>query len=641
MIARLVLALLLLSSPAFAGRNGVYVGQQVNLGQFGVCNNTPGNDGPIFAAFNTWALANQGTDRVTLTIPSGAVCNFSDGISSQASKWTNGIKDLLVLAYGATLTNANSTTAFFFPGNSLAIFNDNAHSARLETANAGASCVNLITAALASLWSSGDWALITGLDIQGFGYPMNAHYFEYPQVSSVDAAHKCDGTTSGASIHFVAALKSTYESTWPVYNSGSVSSLDQGGPATLYAISQNWNQRVEHRGEIIDQSQVESNADAKTVIYRDVTFTGGICAIPSVNREWAAINSSFPNCVMEVDKMIGTLSLYNVTIRKLWFQSSSTDLAQVVNSNITLDFLGTPKKADIWNSTLTSFEPGATCCGRSDETVCNNCTITALGLGGYVDNGTGTGANNVYTMSGGTITSPNSHSNVFWAVPGTNIVWNGHDETDGLAVVGDITQDPTNTHITTNCVGVATQCGTGGNFPTIPTGAGGAINIRPHPAPKFTCNNCSGDSQVTNLTSHPGLPLFAYSNVTYTQSWPVSSTNSVRSWGKVNTFNYTVAGPYGGAGTLSFFPFFQFGFSTVQPNGSNFSYTPQVDMKTAGERTVTPSGVTGGGGADANLSVPSAVWVTGQTIPNISGNVGWAGSINIELTTDQGVINPP
>ena len=241
-------------------------------------------------------------------------------------------------------------------------------------------------------------------------------------------------------------------------------------------------------------------------------------------------------------------------------------------------------------------------------------------------------------MSNGIITIPNTNGAVRWAVPGTNLIWQGRGESELLIHVIDVTQDATNTYVQTDCVGANTACGIAGGFPNVPL-AGTALIVRAHPAPKFTCSNCSGSTDAVSLSQAPaGAPLYSYSKVTYDQSWPVSSTGSFSAWGRVKTLNFTVTGPYSGAGALSFFPMYQFGYGTVQGDGTFFFYSPQVDLKTASTRTVTPTSVTGSGGTDANLSIPSAVWLTGQTEPNISANVGWNGTITIEVITDQGVI---
>ena len=243
-----------------------------------------------------------------------------------------GIQNLLVLGYGATLSNNNSKTVWFQLGGH-GQYNDKLHSARLATVAAGSSCVTLLTPSQTALYGVGNYALITGFDLQGtwqghgYGYPSNPHYFEYVLVSSINAAL--------GQICFRAPLKNTYKSTWPLYDPGGPYGVDEGGPATLYALHSTWNVQVEYRGLTIDQTQVQTYANARSVTYRDVTFTGSACAVPTQNLIWQAINVSMSGCSMEIDKLIGTVIMTGVTIYEIDFQSSSTDLFQMTGSTVT------------------------------------------------------------------------------------------------------------------------------------------------------------------------------------------------------------------------------------------------------------------------------------------------------------------
>src|SRR5262249_39722203 len=84
-------------SPTFVAKNIVT--------DFGAACNGVTDDASAFVAFNSWARTQ--TLQVHLTIPSGSVCTFLTG---QAFWWAAGIKNLLVIGYGATLTNNNQPT---------------------------------------------------------------------------------------------------------------------------------------------------------------------------------------------------------------------------------------------------------------------------------------------------------------------------------------------------------------------------------------------------------------------------------------------------------------------------------------------------------------------------------------------------
>ena len=173
--------------------------------------------------------------------------------------------------------------------------------------------------------------MLGGLDTQGlwkapYGFPPNQTFFEWRQVTAVD-------TATGV-ITLDRPLSNTYLSTWPNYNQGSNFEADNGGPATIWAVDDTWNSTVEYRGLTINQ-EGQTYSPARHVTYRGVTFGGGHGGIPTQNETWSAINTSFANVNMEIDKLIGTMTMDGVTIKQIVFQSSSTDLFVMKNSTVT------------------------------------------------------------------------------------------------------------------------------------------------------------------------------------------------------------------------------------------------------------------------------------------------------------------
>src|SRR5262249_54508550 len=148
---------------------------------------------------------------------------------------------------------------------------------------------------------------------------------------------------------------------WPNYNSNG---LDQGGPATLYALDPSWDTTVEYQGLTISRPNAQTYANGRSITYRDVTFTGQLCGVPTQNLVWQAINTNMPDCGMEADKLVGTVVLDGVTIRQINFQSSSIDLLSMNNTVVSAALNGTPKKAVITSSTMNTFKPGAFYYGR-------------------------------------------------------------------------------------------------------------------------------------------------------------------------------------------------------------------------------------------------------------------------------------
>lgn len=649
---------------------------------------------PAFAAFNQWAVTQ--TAMVQLTIPSGSVCAFT----GKAGKWwAKGIKNLLVIGYGATLTNnGNSDPGFFLGGRGQ--FQDNRHSARLATVAAGASKVQLLTPAQASMFTAGSYALITGFDLQGvwqapYGYPSNPHWFEYVKVMSVDAA--------AGTVTFSTPLKNTYKSTWPNYNSGSQFEVDSGGPATLYALDPSWDTQVEYRGLTISQDKIQTYANGRSVTYRDVKFTGPLCAVPTQNLLWQAINTDMSNCKMEVDKLITSMVFDRVTIREINFQSSSTDLLTISNSSITAFLIGTPKKTVITNTKIADFRPGAYAYGRSDEVACTNCVVSKFTAGGLLETGFGINPVQVsYSMSNGIISFPNGTAilgatnngagkvrltvastkglasnnrvnissvsgtyeanggnrlitvvdathidlpevtfvNAYksggfvglyaprWAVPGTNLLWVGAHGTGPIFKVLDVTQDQNFTYIRTDFAG---------GFPAY---AGAKIAIRVHPAPKFTCSNCSGNDDVVDLNNAPpGAPLFSYSKRTYSASAGTAPAPKVNMWGKLTAAKFNVTTPYSGSGALQFNLSAFNNWPTVTGQGALSNFGPGINMGSAGLRTVTATGVTGMQTQD-KLGVPpnpTTLLGTAHSGPAFNAATGSSAQITVELISDQGI----
>lgn len=648
---------------------------------------------PAFAAFNKWAVTQ--TAMVQLTIPSGSVCAF---VSNIGRFWTKGIKNLLVVGYGATLTNNSSSDPGFFLGGR-GQFQDNRHTARLATVAAGASKVQLLTPAQASMFTAGSYALITGFDLQGvwqapYGYPSNPHWFEYVKVTSVDAG--------AGTVTFTAPLKNTYKSTWPNYNSGSQFEVDAGGPATLYALDPSWDTQVEYRGLTISQDKAQTYANGRSVTYRDVKFTGSLCGVPTQNLLWQAINTDMSGCKMEVDKLITSIVMDGVTIREIDFQSSSTDAITVSNSTITSSMIGTPKKTVVSNTKIADFRPGAYAYGRSDEVVCTSCILPVFQPGSVLETGLGSAPLQAsYSMSNGVISFPNganilgaanngvgkvrltvsstaglasnervnvsgisgtyeanggyrliavvdathvdlpevSFSNTYkgggvlglyaprWAVPGTNLLWSSPVGVGPVFKVLDVTQDQNFTHIYTNWPG---------SFPTYMSNA--KLGIRVHPAPKFTCRNCTGNIDVVDLSGAPaGAPLYSYSKRTYTASSGATPGPKVTMWGKLSSAKFSVTTPYSGPGSLQF-QLSQFNnWPMMSGSTSITNFGPAINMAISGQRAITPSNVTGMQTQD-KLGVPSlpAMFLgASYSGPIFNATTSSTAQITVELMSDQ------
>ena len=369
------------------------------------------DDAPKFMAFNKWARANQGAKQVVLTIPNGAKCWFGTSVWSSvnlANAWAAGINNLIVEGTGATI-NSVGGAGFWLGGRGVCqagIASASGCSARIETALAGATQITLTPSSLAAGYISrfpvGKWLMLGGLDTQGlwnspYGFPPNQTFFEWRQVTAVD-------TLTGV-ITLDRPLSNTYLSTWPNYNQGSNFEADNGGPATIWAVHDTWNATLEYRGLTINQ-EGQTYSPARHVTYRGVTFGGGHGGIPTQNETWSAINTSFANVNMEIDKLIGTMTMDGVTIKQIMFQSSSTDLFVMKNSTVTNRLDGGGKRTEITDSKLNNFGPGIWAYGGTNgATICTRCDIATFNF----DFGIFQNDNlSPYSMSGGVISFPNT-----------------------------------------------------------------------------------------------------------------------------------------------------------------------------------------------------------------------------------------
>jgi hypothetical protein len=608
---------------------------------FGAQCNGVTDDAPAFMNFNNWAKAQM--LPVQLTIPAGATCAF---LSSVGQWWAKDIKQLTVLGYGATITNNGAAYPGFLLGGR-GVFQDNAHSARLATVPAGSSSVTLLTPSQTSLFSVGRYALISGFDLQGlwqspYGYPPNPHFFEYVKIASVDE--------STGTITFETSLRNTYKSTWPNFNSGSAFEVDAGGPATLYSLDLSWDTTVEYRGLTIDQMNSQTYANGRSVTYRDVKFTGHLCAVPTQNLLWRAIDVDMSGCSLEIDKINGTVSFAGGTVYEIDFQSSSTDLISMDGTRVTHGIIGTPKKFVANNVSIAEFDPGAYAFGRTDEVVCTYCAIATFNPKGVVTAGTVTnvGVNNYWTMNNGVITIPNAYSTgadqnqVRWAVPGTYFNFaGGAFESDAIGRVIDVTQDATNTYVTTSL---------SGGFPPIPS-TSGALAIRVHPAPKFTCAGCTDNAGSMMAQWPASTPLYSYQTFKYDGTMGSTAQSPFSVWGALSSVSLNVINPFTGSGPLLFHLSLFDNWPVILGGYAISLYGPVADAKVAGNRVVTTFGVTCNGLAgvcspnDIGLSLGQPFSFAGSSYsgPGFSNDVSSicpgpaCPSLEIVIQTNQGI----
>jgi len=605
------------------------------------------DDASKFMAFNKWARENQAGKQVVLTVPKGANCWFGSSVWSTSvslnNAWAAGISNLVVEGAGATI-NSVGGAGFWLGGRGVCqagIAAANGCSARIETAQAGAKQIALTPSSLAAGYISrfpvGKWLMLGGLDTQGlwkapYGFPPNQTFFEWRQVTGVD-------TATGV-ITLDRPLSNTYLSTWPNYNQGSNFEADNGGPASIWAVSDTWNSTIEYRGLTINQ-EGQTYSPARHVTYRGVTFGGGHGGIPTQNETWAAINSIFANVNLETDKLVGTMLMDGVTIKQIVFQSSSTDLFIMRNSTVTSRLDGGGKRTEITDSKLNNYGPGIWAYGGTDgATICTRCNIATFNFDFGIFQNDHLSA---YSMRGGVISFPNTAASGSapaqrWAVPRASIFYAAPGyKSIGLFQVQGITQDAENTYIKTNELG---------GFPTIAS----PIQFASQGSAQFTCDACTGDPALvaTNIQSGatPLAPLATYSRRSYAPTGPSKNLGSLVVKGKLVSLSINVTQAYTGTGSAILNPTGEFhNFTIKESDWTRFDWWPTVNLKVAGERIITPSGVTcnglpGGCSGDLNMTVPSGIWIQRGLDPSLPSSLsgGTATKFTITARTDQSTV---
>lgn len=395
------------------------------------------NDAPAFAAFNTWARANQGsTNQTVLTIPAGANCWFGAGsaISGYSNNlWAAAINNLIVEGTGATLDSVDGS-AFTFGGLGTCfkgLTSPTGCSARINSVSANSSTVTLTAASYSagyiSRFSVGTRILIGGLDPQalfdpntGYGDPVNLWAFEWKTITAI-----CNNTGScpgAAVITLDSPTTLDYSDQWPEYNDGDLFHSDSGGPASIWALDPSWETTQEYRGLTISQAG-QTYGRGRSLTYRNVTFTGDHGGIPTENESFSAINTDYGFTNMETDKLVGTMLFDGVTIAKVVNQSTATKRLIIRNSTFSLGLDGGAQYTEISDSSLGAWAPGIFAYGSlrpTDTTTCTRCTIASIN---YTFGPTTSGNYNYFLKSGGTITMPNAGAtgsgpgNRYW-VPG-------------------------------------------------------------------------------------------------------------------------------------------------------------------------------------------------------------------------------
>ena len=294
---------------------------------------------------------------------------------------------------------------------------------------------------------------------------------------------------------------------------------------------------------------------------------------------------------------------------------------------------GTPKHLTIRNATILDEIRINLSFGITESIVVEDSTISGAGFVNVFYNRRM--AVSAFAYADGVFTISKSGGPIPWAVPGAAILYtdNGNGVVFGvLGLVVDVTEDGTNTLIHTT--GPA----------TIPSFASGDnTHIAPHPCRDVSVTNCTGSPSIVDHSTYAQKHRPLWEHVLRTLTGNFGQSGMMTCWGTLVSLRVNVTRAYTGAvGTLTVNVTSSAGSLFIDPDDrSYYSWQPTINLRVAGERVITPSGVTGAQSGDV-LVTPKAVWLTQGIMPTLSGDTsgdadGQQAIVEIELTTDQGL----
>ncbi len=511
--------------------------------------------------------------------------------------------------------------------------------ARVASVNAGATSVAALTPAQASRFTVGDWALMTGASTQFGGYPTNHSFYDWVLISGVN-------TSTGVISFATTPLTFSYKATWPVYNDGGGVSLDEGGAATLYAWSPDFNHTLVVNGLTIahDSQWAVCGLD---IVLNDCVFEGTANAGPAPTQARSVMLNGCTGltCAMEVDKYLKTLTLNDCNWSGIALQSDISNLI-LDGTTVTDSVVGSAKNFVIRNGCdINSMQAGAAY-GVSETLVVSDSIISAFSAPGVQTaggDGSAAGVQNDFTMTAGVLFIPSEFYPFTgvcqFSVKGQYLFWEDLNigNFGGFNVL-DVTQDGTGIYLHTDWTG------SGGGFP-VRAFFGGKLYMRRHPAKSCTFTNVMGCAEVVDLSGAPaGSPINSYTKRSYTGSIAVG--DYIALYGKIKRITIRVPTQYTGpTGTVN--ASVQFLGTVKMSDSSDVSFNPIINLKTAGTRSLDctggyPAAWTGGQTGDTLPTVTEDWWLCGahhMSMTDVSGESsgGWP-AFSIEIETDQGVL---
>jgi hypothetical protein len=589
-------------------------------------------------AFINFRTAYQG-QTVTLTIPAG-VYLISTPVSGNFGGLFDGIRNITCNATGATLCGGA------FQIQASAQYEAANHMGYTASVTAGATSVTLTTPSQVSRFVVGDYAMMTGFDMQHSGYPTNHSLWEYLLITAIDSD---SGSPTYGKITFLTPLVNSYASTWPIHNAGGT---NYGGPATLYAMNPKFKHICVVNGLTVAHHAQYALAGLNLTL-NDCVFKGSYGPYPTMAKSVTLDNCTGLDATMEIDKLVTTFTMTGCTWAVLNMQSTAIEVMTLDNTDILYALSGSARKLVIQNGcNIASLAPGPGFYGHAHELVASNSVIssfTQTGGGAYIKGG-GSADNGIhvdYEMAGGVITVPAAMRNTGvgkWAQTGEKMLF-----LDNLVgTIGSFTiTNVTETSPTSDILVHTNWAKASGGFPLRTYDPSQGLFLYRHPAPICTFTSVTGCPEVVDLSfaTAAGLPLNSYTRRTYTGS--ADNNHYIQMWGRFKYLKITVTTAYTGSiGTVTATINSSNGQPVKVADGLNSTWSQIINLKIAGVRTFDatagtyPVAWTGAQTGDTLASQTVALWCGSNfvtTITDVSSDPGASPmEFTIELITDQG-----
>jgi hypothetical protein len=300
-----------------------------------------------------------GQDFFTITYPAGTYKVASFG--GNGGNYVADCGDYTLNGAGATFTG--DASAGYVPSSKhitqIGIDHASGQSARIRTARPGDTYVQLTAASASaghkSRFSVGQYMMICSWSLQAdfvfaYSFPPNYHWTEYRQITSIT-----DDGAGTVRLLFTEPLVDYHDENWPELNRGSSQEADAAGPATILAVSLDWDGTTTINDATFDYPAAGSatflNGYRHTMVANNVTCTGKTM-YPSVCHTYRAINCSSANVLVEADKNVELVDIQGGTYRTWKAQSSSTRLMTIDGVTITNILQGTARNTVINNSSI-------------------------------------------------------------------------------------------------------------------------------------------------------------------------------------------------------------------------------------------------------------------------------------------------